>query len=488
MRESAEDPVNFFAGGRICFDFGETLKNREGKGKTEMKIIIAGDGKVGLALARQLSQEGHELVTIDSNREILERDAQFFDGMSVVGNCATMSTLREANVEQADVLIAATGADEINLLCCLTARKVNPSLHTIARVRSPEYIEQLYMMREDFGLSMIINPEREAAQEIFRLLQLPGFLKRETFAKGRVEIVELRILERSLLENVILNHLPHVLGGCRVLVCAVIRDGQAFIPTGDTMLRRGDHIYVTAPVAVLSDLMKLLGVTQKKIRHAMLIGGGRVSYYLAQSLIGAGVQVKIIEQNADRCMELAHMLPKAYIIEGDGSSQSVLEGEGIMETDALVTLTGIDEQNVITSLYGSAQGVPHVITKVNRIEFTSMLENLSVGSVVSPKELCSANIVQYVRAMQNQTGAAITLHRIADGRAEALEFVINKHSRYIGEPLRNLRLKRNVLISCITHKGKTILPDGNSVFQMGDTVIVVTNREQPILQFNDIFA
>lgn len=452
-----------------------------------MKIIVAGDGKVGLALTRLLSQEGHDLVTIDSNREIIERDMQQFDVISIAGNCASMETLKEANVQQADVLIAATSADEINLLCCLTARRLNPSLHTIARVRSPEYIEQLYMMREEFGLSLMINPEREAAKEIFRLLQLPGFLKRETFAKGRVEIVELRITEHSLLENVILNHLLHVLG-CKVLVCAVVRDGKAFIPTGDTMLYRGDHIYVTAPVAVLSDLMKRLGVTRRKIRHAMLIGGGRVSYYLAQSLIAAGVRVKIIEQNADRCLELAHMLPEASIIEGDGSSQSVLESEGIAETDALVTLTGLDEQNVITSMFGSMQGVPHIITKVNRMEFTGMLESLPVGSVVSPKELCSANVVQYVRAMQHQTGAAVTLHRIADGRAEALEFVINKHSRYIGEPLRNLHLKRNVLISCITHQGSTTIPDGNSCFRMGDTVIVVTNREAPILQFNDIFA
>lgn len=455
-----------------------------------MKIIIAGDGKVGLALTRLLSQEGHDLVVIDSNREVLERDMQQYDVMAVEGNCAAMATLREAKVTQTDLLIAATSADEINLLCCLTARKLNPSLHTIARVRSPEYIEQLYTMRAEFGLSLIINPEREAAKEIFRLLQLPGFLKRETFAKGRVEIVELRILERSLLENVILNHLPHVLGANWVLVCAVIRDGRAFIPTGDTMLRRGDHIYVTAPVTVLSDLLKLLGVTQKKIRHTMLIGGGRVSFYLAQNLLAAGVRVKIIEQNADRCLQLAHSLPEASIIQADGSSPSVLEAEGLTETDALVTLTGLDEQNVITSMYGSSQGVSHIVTKVNRMETTGMLESLPVGSVVSPKELCSANIVQYVRAMQNQTGAAVTLHRIADGRVEALEFVVNKQSRYIGEPLRNLhsRLKRNVLISCITHRGKMILPDGSSSYQLGDTVIVVTNREQPILQFNDIFV
>ncbi len=418
-----------------------------------MRIIIAGDGKVGLALTRLLSQEGHDLVTIDSNRAVLERDMQQFDVMTVVGNCATMATLNEAKVQQAEV---------------------------------PEYREQLYMMRGEFGLSLIINPEREAAKEIFRLLQLPGFLKRETFAKGRVEIVELRVLERSPLENVILNHLPHVLG-CKVLVCAVIRDGHALIPSGDTMLRRGDH---TAPVTVLSYLMKRLGITQKKIRHAMLIGGGRVSYYLAQMLIGADVHVKIIENNPQRSEQLAQMLPEAAIICADGANQEILEAEGLNETDALVTLTGIDEQNIITSMVGNAKGVPHIVTKVNRIMTTGMVETLPIGSVVSPKELCSANIVQYVRAMQHQTGAAVTLHRIADGRAEALEFIVNKQSKYIGEPLKNLRLrlKKNILISCITHHGNTVIPDGESYYQLGDTVIVVTTREQPVLQFNDIFV
>ena len=355
-----------------------------------MKIIIAGDGKVGLALTRLLSEEGHDLVTIDTNREVLERSAQLYDVMAVVGNCATMATLREANVEQADLLIAATSADEINLLCCLTARKLNPSLHTIARVRSPEYLEQLYLMREDFGLSMLINPEREAAKEIFRLLKIPGFLKRETFAKGRVEIVELRVLENSLLENVSLSRLPEVLSGCRVLVCAVIRGGKVIIPSGDTILRRGDHIYVTAPVAVLSELVKRLGIPQKKIRHAMLIGGGRVSYYLAQSLLGAGVRVKIIEQKPERCQQLASMLPRAYIIEGDGSSQSVLE------TEASPRRTRSSRSPASTSRTSSCR-----FTEAPRACRTSsqrstgwnrpaMLENLSVGSVVSPKELCCA--------------------------------------------------------------------------------------------------
>lgn len=453
-----------------------------------MKIIVAGDGKVGLAIIRLLSSEGHDIVAIDTKANVIQQNGLDYDVMSVIGNCATMETLREADVENTDVLIAATSADETNLLCCLTARKLNPTLHTIARVRNPEYTEQLFKMREDFGLSLIINPEKDAAKEIFRLLQLPGFLRRETFAKGRVEIVELKIDEDSVLNGVKLSRLHYTLGGKKVLVCAIIRNGEAFIPTAETVFCSGDHIYVTAPVTILSHILKKLGITQKRIKHAMLIGGGRVCYYLAKHLTDAGVNVKIIENNSERCDHLANILPSASIVLADGSSQEVLESEGLSEMDALVTLTGLDEQNVISSMYGKTRGVANVVTKVNRMETTGMLEKLEVGGIVSPKELCSANVVQYVRAMDNQAGAAITLHKIANGRIEALEFVINERSRNVGVPLKKIHLKSKVLIACITHQGNNLVPDGNSTFEIGDTVIIITNRETPILQFNDIFA
>ncbi len=454
-----------------------------------MKIVVAGDGKVGLAITRLLSQEGHDIVTIDTNREVLEENLQQYDVMTVVGNSATIKTLKEANVEESDIFIAATSADEINLLSCLTARKLNPFLHTIARVRNPEYSEQLYLMREDLGLSLIINPERDGAQEIHRLLQLPGVLRRETFAKGRVEVVEIKIPEKSIFDGIYLNQLTHVLKGRKVLVCVVSRNGKAFIPTSETMLKAGDHIFVSAPVAVLSYLLKKLDVIQKKIKYAMIIGGGRVSYYLIHRLCEAGIKVKVIEKDPARCEHLAEILPDdVSIILADGSSQDVLDSEGIAETDALVTLTGVDEQNVIASMYGSANKVPHIVTKINRTEMIGMIENLPIGSIVSPKELSSENVVQYVRAMENQSGAAITLHKIANGKVETLEFAINECSRHMNEPLKKIKLKKNILISCITKRGKTIIPDGDSTFQIGDTVIVVTNREEPILQFNDIFA
>lgn len=458
------------------------------KKKDVMRIIVAGDGRVGQALTGLLSQEGHEVITIDKNKNLMDHNTSNYDVMTIVGNSAAIDTLREAGVERTDLLIAATSADEINLLSCLTAKTMNPKLHTIARVRSPEYTEQLYMMRDTFGLSLIINPERDAAREIYRLLQFPGFLRRETFAKGRVEIVEHKIEKDGLLDGVIMKHLPHVLGGMKILVCVVVRDGKAFIPTGDTTLIRGDHIYVTAPVTVLTDFIKKLGLTQKKIRTAMLVGGGRVAYYLSKILLSAGVYTKIIESDLERCKELTEEVPGASIINGDGSSHELLISEGLPEMDALVTLTGFDEQNVITSMYGTAMGVPHVVTRVNRMETTGMLENMDIGGVVSPKELCSSNIVQYVRAMGNQTGAAVTLHRIAGGRAEALEFTVTNDSRNINVPLKGFKLKKNIILACISHGAETIIPDGNSTFRPGDSVIIVTTREEPILNFNDIFA
>lgn len=482
------DPVDCQKGStqllRSIFMFMKKEKNNNDK----MKIIVAGDGRVGQALTGLLSEEGHDVVSIDNSISMIEDSMTNQDVITIAGNCAAIDTLREAGVENTDLLIAATSADEINLLSCLTAKTLNPKLHTIARVSSPEYIEQLYMMRETFGLSLIINPERDAAREIYRLLQFPGFLRRETFAKGRVEIVEYKIEKDSILDSVILKHLPHVLGGLKVLVCVVERNGNAFIPTGDTTLLRGDHIYVTAPVTVLSEFIKKMGLTQKKIRNAMLVGGGRVAHYLGEILLSAGIHIKIIDDDLERCKFLTEELPGASVIFGDRSSQQLLMSEGMTEMDALVTLSADDELNVITSLYGAAIKVPHVVTRVNHLDTGGMLDSLDIGSLVSPKELCSTNIVQYVRAMQNQTGAAVTLHRIAGGKAEALEFVIGNDAMNVNVPLKDFRLRKNIILACITRNGDTIIPDGNSTFHLGDTVIIVNTREEPILHFNEIFA
>jgi len=451
-----------------------------------VKIIIAGNGKMGAALARQLTAEGDELTLIDSNLKVLESSEERYDIMVVQGNCASMQVLLQAGVKETDLLIAMAGADEVNLLCCMTAHRLNPKIHTIARVCNPDYSDQIYTMREMFGLSMTVNPEKQAATEIERLLKYPGFLKRDTFTKGRVEIVELRVDGKSKLCNVALNDMYNIVK-CKILVCAVLRGGKAVAPNGNFVLREGDRVFVTASTNTLAVLLKNLGIITHKVKRVILCGGGRVSYYLAKLLESSNIGVQIIERDAERCRQLCAALPKACIIQGDASSQFLLESEGISNCDAFLSMTGLDEQNMILSLYGASCGVPQVITKLGHIDNADILGDLSLGSVVSPKELCCNTIVQYVRAMKNQTGAALTVHTIADGQAEAMEFLADKNTKHCGEPLKSLKLKKGVLVVSIVKGAKFEIPNGESCFHIGDTVYIVTDREKGICQLNDIF-
>ena len=453
-----------------------------------MNIIIAGDGKVGSMLTRQLSSEGHDITVIDCNSKVLQASVERYDVIAVHGNCASMGVLQQAGVKDADLLIAATNADEVNLLCCTTAHSMNPRLHTIARIRNPEYTEQIYRMRDVFGLSMVINPENQAAVEIERLLKYPGFLRRDTFAKGRTEIVELRVDAGSKLCNIRLMDLRNIVK-CQVLVCAVLRDGSASAPKGDFVLREGDRVFFTALSQNLTTLLKNLGILTRRVRNVTICGGGRISYYLAKRLKKSGISAQIIDSNYDRCAELAELLPECSIIHGDISEQDLLESEGLAETDALVTLTGLDELNMIVSLYATSRGVPQVITKLGHAGNRGVIDSLALGSVVCPRELVCSNIVRYVRAMENQTGAAISVHTIADGQAEAMEFLVDEHTKYCGKPLKEIRLKPNVLLVGIAHGADTESPNGDSVYHKGDTVVVVdTNRHEVIRQLNDIFA
>lgn len=452
-----------------------------------MNIIIAGDGKVGSTLARQLSAEGYDITLIDSDRQVLNSSMERMDVMAVHGNCAAMDVLLQAGIKDADLLIAATSADEVNLLCCTTAHGLNPKLHTIARIRNPEYTEQIYEMRDIFGLSMAINPEKQAATEIERLLKYPGFLRRDTFAKGRAEIVELRIDDDSKLRGVSMMDLPGIVK-CRVLVCAVLRNGTAVTPGANFVLEEGDRIFVTAPTETLTLLLKNLGIITRRARRVILCGGGRVSYYLASMLLKSGISVQVIENDLVRCKELATMLPDACVVHGDATDQALLESEGLSSCDALVTLTGIDELNMIISLYGNSRDLPQVITKLSHAENRNIIDSLALGSIVCPKELCCSNIVRYVRAMQNQTGAAVSLHTIADGQAEAVEFMVDSTTRNCGKPLKELKLKPNVLLASITHGSRSEIPNGNSEFHEGDSLVVVTSERGKLQQLNDIFA
>ena len=452
-----------------------------------MNIIIAGDGKVGSTLTRLLSAEGHDVTLIDSNYKVLENSLEQYDVMAIHGNCASMDILLQAGVKDADLLIAVTNLDEVNLLCCTTSHGLNPKLHTIARIRNPEYTEQIYTMRSTFGLSMAINPEKQAAREIERLLKYPGFLKRDSFAKGRTEIVELRISADSKLCNVALSDMKSIVK-CRVLVCAVLRSGTAIAPKGNFILREGDRIFVTAPTQNLTTLLKNLGIITRRVRRVILCGGGRVSYYLASMLEKHGISIQLVEQNYERCRELATLLPETNVVHGDSTDQTLLDSEGLSEADAMVSLTGLDELNMIISLYGQSKGVPQVITKLSRMENRNVIDALSLGSVVCPKELCCNTIARYVRAMQNQSGAAVTVHAIADGQAEAVEFLVDEATKNCNIPLKQIKLKENVLVVSINRGSHTEIPGGDSMFQKGDSVVVVTSGRGSIRQLNDIFA
>lgn len=451
-----------------------------------MKIIIAGDGKVGSTLTKELASEGHDITLIDAKASVLEMSEERYDVMVVQGNCASMAVLSQAGVQEAELLIAMTGADEVNMLCCTTAHVMNPKIHTIARIRNPEYTDQIYEMRSLFGLSMMVNPEKMAAIEMWRLIKYPGFLKRDTFAKGRVEIVELRIREDSKLCNASLYDLGNIVK-CKILVCAVLRNSKAIIPDGNFTLQAGDRIFVTADSRELTLFLKNMGIITHKAKRVLLCGGGKLSYYLAQILVKDGIMVEIIEQDHDRCLSLANQLPDVTVVHGDASSEFLLESEGISDCDALVTLTGLDEMNIIISLYGGQCNVPQIITKLGRLNNNSILDTLSIGSIISPKELCCNSILRYVRAVKNQTGAAQSVHVIADGQAEAIEFIVDENTMYQGQPLKDLKIKKNVRVVSITKGAKYELPSGDSYFTKGNTVIIVTGRDEVIYQLNDIF-
>lgn len=451
-----------------------------------MNIVIAGGGKVGEILIKKLSSEGHDLTLIDPNLQTLEKSIERYDIMSYNGNSASYDVLKQAGIKEADLLIAAAGSDEINLLTCFTAHNINPNIRTIARIRNPEYDTQSYIMRDDFALSMSFNPEKSTANEIRRLLKYPGFLKRDTFAKGRVEIVELKVDEKSPLCNLPLKDLISVTK-CKVLICVVLREGKAIAPDGNFILEADDKILVSAPAQNMSILLKSLGIVTHKARKVLIAGGSTVSYYLATYLEKAGIAVRIIEKDMERCRELAAKLPNATIVHGDASSQNVLESEGISETDALITLTGMDELNLVISFFGNVCKVPKIVTKLNHLNNNYVLDNLEVGSIVSPKEIATDNIVRYVRAMSNLSGAAVTVHSIAEGKAEAIEFRVDSETRHIGKPLKDIALRQGVLICCITHEMETEIPAGDSSFSLGDTVIVVVSAGTMIMKLNDIF-
>lgn len=441
-----------------------------------MRIVIVGTGKVGSTLAEQLSMEEHDIIVIDHNQNTVDHLVNRLDIMGVCGNGASYRVLMEAEVPKADLLVACTSQDEINLLCCLLAKKMG-ARNTIARVRNPEYSDQLYLMRDELGLSMSINPEQAAARELYKMLKFPSALKIESFSSKRAELVEIKLRENSPLDHVYLRDMNKLYKG-RALICAVQRGSEVTIPDGNFMLKSGDKIHVIAHADDLVGFFSSLGRPLPEARNVMLIGGGRISFYLARMLTENGAKVKIIDIDPKRCEELSRLLPQAMIICGDGTDQDMLIEEGLEAMDAVVTLTGFDEENIIIALYAQSSTEAKVITKVNRPTLANIADSTGLGSIISPRVLTANIIIRYVRSMQNSMGSNIeTLHRLVGGAVEALEFSTRKPEWIYDKPLKELTIKKNCLIACIVRRGQVIIPNGNTEIQLGDNVIVVTTQK-----------
>ncbi|MDR2908599.1 MAG: Trk system potassium transporter TrkA [Oscillospiraceae bacterium] len=454
-----------------------------------MNIIIVGDGKVGYTLADQLGMEGHNITVIDRNEKNLRHTMETLDVMGVLGNGASSSVQMEAGVQNADIVIASTSADETNMICCLTAKSLGAK-NTIARIRNPEYMAQLGMLKEQFGLSMTVNPELEAAREIARVIKFSPAAGIETFSKGRVELIEFRLGDNCLLAGKKLSEL-HLATDTRVLICAVNRDDEVIIPDGSFVLNAGDHIHITGETRDISKFLRSIGENEGfKIRAIMIVGGGRIGYYLAKMLDDRGIDIKIIEINEARCEELSDLLPRAAIVCGDGSEIELLESEGLEDMDAFVALTGFDEENLIMSMVANHKKVPKIVTKTGRFKYVSLINRMGIDTVVNPKMTTASQIVQYVRSMQNSVSLSNikTLHKIVDGKAEAVEFAANGNTRHLDVPLSKLSLKKNLLIAVLVRAGKVIIPHGKDSIQKGDSVIVVTGGSHHLRDLNDIFS
>ena len=441
-----------------------------------MQIIIVGCGKVGCTLAEQLQEEDTDITLVDISQEKLTSICDNVDAMGVLGNGASINVLMEAGVETADILIAVTGSDELNLLCCLIAQKAG-HCQTIARVRNPIYSKEIGFIKERLGVTMFINPELAAAQEISRVLRFPSALKIDTFARGRVELVKFKVLPEFHLNGMSISRLKEKFN-CDILICAAESPNSVSIPGGDYEIHDGDILSVMAPPKNTASFFKKIGMKTSQVKNTIIIGGGTISYYLSQALLDMKIDVKIIEKDKDKCETLSELLPDATIINGDGTDRSLLMEEGLMQAEAFVTLTNLDEENVFLSLFAKNLSHAKVVAKVNRLAFDDVIDSLDLGSVIYPKYITADSILQYVRAMQNTIGSNVeTLYHILDNQAEALEFSICENCPAAGIPLAELPLKKNLLVGCINRHGSIRIPRGSDTIQPGDTVIIVTTNK-----------
>lgn len=441
-----------------------------------MKIIIIGCGKVGVALAGQLAQEEHDVVLIDESAARIQSIAEEIDAIKLVGNGASIAVQTEAGVESADIMIAVTGSDELNLLCCVIAKKAG-DCHTIARVRNPIYYQEIEFIQEQLGISMILNPELAAANEISRILRFPSAIKIDPFAKGRAELVKFKVLPEFKLDGLSVMDIDSRYH-CDVLISGVERGDEVVIPDGKYIIRDGDIVSIMAAPRNSMEFFKKIGVQTNPVTSTMIIGGSKIAVYLARQLSSMHIRVKIIERDKKRCEELCEHLPETLVINGDGSNRDLLREEGLDKAEAFVTLTSMDEENVFLALFAKEISKAKLVTKINRIAFDEIVNRMDLGSLIHPKFITADTILQHVRAMQNTIGSNVeTLYHILDGKAEALEFRIREDSEVTNVPLMKIRLKDNLLIGCINRNGTIRIPRGQDHIQKGDTVIVVTSQK-----------
>ncbi len=451
-----------------------------------MNIIIVGDGKVGYTLADHLSKEDHNITIIDKNEEALRKADETLDVMCVKGNGARASILLEADIEKADLVIAATSKDELNMLTCFTAKKLAGNVKTIARIRDPEYYEEFTVLSHTMGIDMVINPEFTAAQEIANILQFPSAMNIEHFFGGKERLVEFRVMEGDLLAGAKLSRISGKLPR-NMLFVAVERDGEPYIPNGDFIFQPNDRIYVMGQLIGITSLFRLLGRNIQRINSVLIIGGGRTSYYLTKVISKLGMNVKIIEIDPKKSIKLAESIEEAMIIQGDGTDTEVLDSENLDQIDAFITMTGRDEENLITAMYALEKGVDKVIAMTTRMNLPNVINKLGLDCIVDPKRITANHIIGYVRGMQNSKGSIIdALYKIMDGKAEVISFIANSSTHFLNIPLKELNLKKDLIIACILHRSVITIPHGNESIQSGDKVLIVTKGHHIIKDLNDI--
>lgn len=451
-----------------------------------MRVTVIGDGKVGHMLAEQLIAEGHDITIIDRNEMVLQRSIDTLDALVIKGSGVSVDTLTEADAQHTDIVIAATISDEINMLSCLTAKRIGAK-YAIARIRDPEYMGSLNFLQKELSIDYVINPERNTAREISRMLRYPFAGAVETFARGRVELIDFRATREDPVVGIPLRDLyktHHNLP--QVLFCAVERGHEAIIPKGDFIINPGDRVFVASDVSTITAFFRAIGKNISRVHRVMIMGGSRIAYYLSLILLDMGTKVSIIEINDEKARMLSEMLPNANIILGDGTDQELLQSEGLSESDAFIALSDRDEENLMTGLYAVKQGIDKVIVKNNRPKYTELMSSFGLDSIISPKQVTANTILRTVRARANADGTAVErLYRLMDGRAEALEFIVHAGDTYTNVPLKDLVIRENALVAVIVREGQVHIPFGNDILKAGDHVVIIA-KDQGVKDLHEV--